>query len=123
MKRILIMGLLISMMNVACARDIQPKTPQQRAAHRTQVLKKELNLNADQATKVESIMLLQATRMDSLKTTVRASRKANQQVRKSIKQATDQKMNSILTPEQQARYANWKQQKQEKRKAAKQAAS
>lgn len=120
-NRIICLLALISVMNVACARSIQPKTPQQRAAHKTRVLTRELNLTSTQAVQVKSIMLLQATRIDSLKSEFKNNKRANRMARRQIRQQTSQRMSSILTAEQQASYASWKLHKKEKRNAEKQA--
>ncbi|QJD96037.1 hypothetical protein HH214_09190 [Mucilaginibacter robiniae] len=114
MKRTILMGMLVSTLQIACAQRIQHRTPEQRAAHKTEVLTKKLNLTTAQADKIKSVLLVQATRMDSLKAQMKVHRRSG---RRQITSRTDQQMNSILTPAQKKQYLAWKAAKREKRAA------
>jgi len=119
MKKIFLVCSLISILNVACAQRIQRRSPQQRAAKKTQILEKELHLTAGQDVKVKGIMLSQAIRIDSLRTNRRAAKRANRLVHQNILAQTDQRMYGILNPEQKKAYAVWLKSRRERKLAKK----
>ncbi|RFZ95431.1 hypothetical protein D0C36_07880 [Mucilaginibacter conchicola] len=93
---------------VANAQTKAPKSPDQRAQHRTAALTKKLNLSADQSAKVNAILLKQASQMDSLKANKPADRKANFEAHKAVFANTDAQIKAVLKPDQQTAYANLK---------------
>ncbi len=84
------------------------KTPEQRAKHRTEALTKKLALSADQSKKVDAIFAKSAASMDSLKATKGTDRKATRESRKAIMANTDASLKTVLTADQQAKYADLK---------------
>jgi len=113
MKRMVMLCALISVMNMACARQLQQRTPQQRAARKTTILTKKLRLTANQVVKVKSIMLAQAVRIDSLRSH-RLAGKRNHLVHKRILEQTDKGMYAVLNPDQQKAYVSWKTSRKER---------
>ncbi|WP_461449520.1 hypothetical protein [Mucilaginibacter sp.] len=120
MKQMFLMCALISILNIACANQKIPKTPEQRAAKKTEVLAKKLNLSANQAIKVRRIMLSQAIRIDSLKNNRQPTRRANRLAHRNILAQTDERMYTVLNPEQKKDYTNWVEKRRERRQAKKQ---
>lgn len=84
------------------------KSPEQRAKHRSEMLTKKLALSADQSAKVNAVFVKSAASMDSLKATKNTDRKATHEGRKAIMAGTDAKLKTILTANQQTKYANLK---------------
>ncbi|RVT97280.1 hypothetical protein EOD41_19135 [Mucilaginibacter limnophilus] len=85
------------------------KTPQQRAEMLTGKLKEKLNLSADQTTKVNSILLARASKVDSIRTAnSSADKKQNRGAFKGIFKDTDAQLNAVLNADQQKAYADWK---------------
>lgn len=120
MKKLILIVTLVSVINVFTnAQQVQQKTPQQRAANMAKVLEKKLNLTPDQATKVNTIMLIQSTRLDSLKSNPQVDKKSNRLSRRSILEQTDNNLNDILNTDQKKSYANWKELRKEKQLAKK----
>lgn len=84
------------------------KTPEQKAQRMTEVLNKKLALSADQAAKVNAIFAKRAVSMDSLRANKTADRKANMQARQAIMANTDANLKTVLTADQQTKYAGLK---------------
>jgi Spy/CpxP family protein refolding chaperone len=84
------------------------KTPEQKAQHMTAALNKKLALSADQSAKVNAIFAKSAVSMDSLKANKSADRKANMQARKAIMANNDASLKTVLTADQQTKYAGIK---------------
>jgi len=119
MKKMFLVCTLISILNIACASQKRQKTPEQRAAKKTEVFEKKLNLSASQAVKVRSIMLSQAIRIDSLRNNRQAVKKAYHRAHHNILEQTDERMYSILNPQQKKAYADWVKQRKERKLAKK----
>lgn len=73
------------------------KTPAEKAANRTAKMKKELELTADQTSKVEAINLKHAEEMDALHAEIK---KLKEEAR-ALREAHKTELNTVLTPEQQ----------------------
>ena len=112
MKKLIILCGFISIMNVACAQQMQ-KTPNQRAEHKTLLLQKQLSLNKEQARKVKVIMLEQAVRIDSLKANRQAEKRNRRLTKRQIIAQTDGRMEKILSADQEATYLKWKELKRQ----------
>ncbi|MBL4678329.1 MAG: hypothetical protein JKY70_19325 [Mucilaginibacter sp.] len=109
MKKIFLMLAFVAGVSVAAnAQTKAPKSPDERAQHRTAALTKKLNLSADQSAKVNAILLKQASRVDSLKANKPTDRKVNFEAHKAIFATTDAQINAVLKPDQQTAYANLK---------------
>jgi Spy/CpxP family protein refolding chaperone len=111
MKKILLMITLVagSFVFAQAQSNHAHKTPEQRAKHKTEMLQSKLALSTDQSAKVNAILLNQARQMDSLKVNrPDSAHKINKQAFKTVKSATDAKLNTVLTAEQQAKYAQLK---------------
>jgi Spy/CpxP family protein refolding chaperone len=93
----------------------QAASPTLRAAHQLTVLQKKLNLTQDQVIKLRMVLLNFNISLDSLRTNPSTDKKANNQARRAITQDTDGKIYALLTTDQQAAYAKWKQEQQLKR--------
>ena len=81
------------------------RTPEQKAKHMTEALNKKLALSADQSEKVNGIFVKSAVSMDSLKAHKSADRKANMQARKAIMANTNASLKTVLTADQQTKFA------------------
>lgn len=97
--------------------QIMQKSPEQRAAHQTKVLRKNLNLNADQVSQINAAYLSQATRLDSLKNHLSADQKTNQLTRKTIMLNTKRQVLSVLDTTQQRQYLQMEEIRKQKQKA------
>lgn len=114
MKRLtLVIAFITSLSVLANAQQKTDKTPAQKAAHKTENLQKSLKLTATQTKQVNALFLTEATRIDSLKAN-KAGKKANKEKHKAIEAQTDQKLNTILTANQQKALATLKEAKKEK---------
>jgi hypothetical protein len=102
----------------ASAQKKVEKTPAQKAANKTEHLQKNLKLNADQAKKVNAVLLTQLTSIDSLKK-LKQDKKTSHLADQKIKQRATASLNKIFTPEQQKAYAKLKADKKAKKDAAK----
>ncbi|RYY33527.1 MAG: hypothetical protein EOP46_16165 [Sphingobacteriaceae bacterium] len=110
-KLILNVALLIGLASVASAQTtaVRPhKTPQQRAELMSKKLTGKLNLTADQSAKVNTILLAQATSMDSLKAVKVTDKGQKRTAVKSIMQNTNNRLSAVLTADQQKAYAGLK---------------
>jgi hypothetical protein len=110
----------------AFARNHKHRSPEKKAEMMTKRLDEKLNLSQDQESKVKSILLTQATKVDSLKATLKAGnikgdRKQNRAAFKGIRQNTDQQLSAVLNADQQKAYTEWKAAKKEKIKSRKEA--
>ena len=115
MKRMLkqsgIAALLICMFTFARAQEGQMPSPEARASKMTEWMKTNLNLTADQVSKVQDLNLKYAVKMDSLKNGSQGQDKQNiYDEMKSEGEAKDAEMKSILTADQ---YKNYQEKKQE----------
>lgn len=81
------------------------RTPEQKAKFMTEALNKKLALSADQSAKVNGIFVKSAVSMDSLKAHKSADRKANMQARKAIRANTNASLKTVLTADQQTKFA------------------
>ncbi|MFD0763803.1 hypothetical protein ACFQZI_02985 [Mucilaginibacter lutimaris] len=110
MKKILLMITFLAGTAVFAQAQTQrvAKSPEQRAKHRTDMLSKKLALSADQSKKAEAIFAKSAASMDSLKAAKGADRKATRESRKAIMVTTDANLKTILTADQQSKYADLK---------------
>ena len=119
MKKLLMLLALACGLNFAAnAQKKVEKTPAQKAANKTEHLQKNLKLTADQAKKVNVILLAQATSIDSLKK-LKQDKKTSHLADQKIKQRTATGLNKIFTPEQQKAYAKLKADKKARKDAAK----
>lgn len=109
MKKLILMLALATGLSTLSYAQSTHKTPKERAAHHTKTLQKKLNLTAAQTTKVNAILLAQATRVDSLKAVAKTSdKKANHKALKDIKVTTDAQLTAVLNPDQKKTYEDWK---------------
>lgn len=90
-----------------------PLTPEERAAKWTQWMKNELNISAEQETKVHEINLKYAQQTQSVRSQ-EGSRKSKFKEVKSIDDAKDEELKAVLTPEQFEQYQTKKQDMQKK---------
>jgi Spy/CpxP family protein refolding chaperone len=110
MKKILLMITFLAGTVVFAQAQTQKahKTPEQKAQHMTEALNKKLALSADQSAKVNAIFAKSAVSMDSLRTHKSADRKANMQARKAIMANTNASLKTVLTADQQTKFADMK---------------
>jgi len=99
------------------------KTPEQKAAHKLEKMQKQLKLTSGQSTKVKQILLIEDTRIDSLKKTPTHNDKSAYKAKHhAIELTANQQLKTVLTPAQQKLYAEAKAAKKDKnakKKAAK----
>ena len=114
-KLLLIAGLLAGSVMFANA-QILAKSADQRVTHQMKALQKNLNLDAAQAEKINTILLARANKVDSLKANNTGDKKANRQTLKALMQTTEEKLNAVLTADQQKTYAQFKESRKGKMK-------
>lgn len=102
------MVLGLSVLAQAQTKQRQHKTPEQHADRITAMLQKKLTLSAEQSAKVKTIMLAQATQMETLKANKSGDKKANHEAFKAQLQKTDGELAAVFTPEQTKIYADFK---------------
>jgi hypothetical protein len=113
-KALLIAGLLAGSVLFANA-QILDKSPEKRVSHQMKALQKNLNLDANQSEKINSILLARATKVDSLKANS-SDKKANKKALKALAQTSEEKVVAILNADQQKSYAKLKEMRKEKAK-------
>ncbi|MES2374992.1 MAG: hypothetical protein V4553_00345 [Bacteroidota bacterium] len=114
-KLLLIAGLLAGSVMFANA-QILAKSADQRVTHQMKALQKNLNLDATQAEKINTILLARANKVDSLKANNTGDKKANRQTLKALMVSTDEQVNAVLTADQQKTYAQFKESRKGKMK-------
>jgi len=115
MKRlILAAAFMFGVSCIANAQVVEKKSPEQRAAHITKALTKKLSLSQEQAKQVNTILLTQATRMDSLKTHQGTDKKGNQLAAKTIHLDAKKQVVAVLTAEQKEKFGAWEKMRKEK---------
>ena len=115
MKKLLLMLSFVIGINAIANAQMMKKSPEKRAAHMTKALTKKLSLTTDQANQVNSILLVQATKMDSLKANPSMDKKSDNMTRKTIVLSTKKNILAVLNPDQKARFEQWEKAKMEKR--------
>jgi protein CpxP len=110
-KLILIIALCLGMAVFA-----QAQTAKKNPGKMPKALAAKLNLTADQEPKVTAIWQKRAARMDSLNSDSVLTKKAARPKRAEINTSADAQLNTILTPDQQKIYADFKEQQKDKRK-------
>ncbi len=120
MKQLMITAsLLVSLVSAGYSQsrdEKQNKTPEERAQYATNAMEKNLNLTADQKSKVYEINLERAKKMDELKSTAKAGRKERLKAQKKLMEDNDAQMKGVLAPEQQKPYEDFKMHAKEKMK-------
>ena len=79
-------------------------TAEERATKEVEMMKKSLNLNSDQVTKMQAVQ----TQFNKDQEQARTSKKGTQQDMKAKRDAYDSQVKSILTPEQYQKYQDMK---------------
>jgi hypothetical protein len=116
MKKLILILSFIAGFSLMAGAQVAKKSPEQRAAHKTKALQKKLNLSQDQAIKVHTAFLTQATRMDSLKNSPAKDKKSKQLAARSIKLDTKKQVVAVLNDSQKQKFATWEKIKKEKHK-------
>ena len=120
MKKLVLILSLAAGLSVTGYAQQRAKSPEKRASHVTKVLQQKLNLSSDQAFQVHSIMLTQATRIDSLRSNVQSpDGRPNRRAMKTIMATTDENLSYVLSPDQQKAYFSWKAERKDKMRAKK----
>ncbi|MGF7078148.1 hypothetical protein [Mucilaginibacter sp. UYCu711] len=114
-KLLLIAGLLAGSVMFANA-QLLTKSPDKRVTHQMKALQKNLNLDATQAEKINTILLARATKVDSLKANTTDDKKANRQAIKALMQTSEDQVNAVLTADQQKTYVQLKETRKAKMK-------
>ncbi|MFD2146688.1 hypothetical protein [Mucilaginibacter antarcticus] len=113
-KLLLIAGLLTGSALFANA-QLLDKSPEKRVNHQMKALEKNLKLDASQSEKITNILTARAGKVDSLKAN-NADKKANRKALKALAQTSEEKINSVLTADQQKSYAKLKETRKAKAK-------
>ncbi|NNU34656.1 hypothetical protein HK413_12315 [Mucilaginibacter sp. S1162] len=104
-KLLLIAGLLAGSVMFANA-QILTKSPDKRVTHQLKALQKNLNLDAAQAEKINTILLARANKVDSLRANTTDDKKTNRQAIKVLMQTSEEQVNAVLTADQQKHTRN-----------------
>jgi Spy/CpxP family protein refolding chaperone len=115
LKQLGIAALLVCMFTLAKAQEAQMPSAEARASKMTEWMKSNLNLTADQASKVQDLNMKYAVKMDSLKNS-NLDKQNRFDVMKSEGEAKDAEMKSILTADQYKTYQEKKQEMKSKYK-------
>jgi periplasmic protein CpxP/Spy len=104
----------MSLMAQNADHDDDKKTPEEKGKHRTEVMTKELGLNADQQAKVLEINTNFAKSMVSVK---QLQREEDRKMRGDVlKQKRDERLRVVLTPEQYNKMVELRDKKKEDKK-------
>jgi len=95
------------------------KTPEQIATQKADKLKTELGLSDDQRSKIYAILLENTAKIQAIKAKYPNDKKAAKAEIRPLRQAADQSIKSILTPEQITKWEALKKAQKEKHKAEK----
>lgn len=119
-KLLLIISLLFSITTLSFAQKSN-KTPQQKAGNQTQKWTKDLGLSPDQSSKIQPILLQQATQIDAIKAKYpsETDKKVKHNEIKAVHEQTDAALQQIFTPEQYTQYTSIKAQKKAEHKQKK----
>ena len=118
MKRvILVLAVALSTISVF-AQDGKPKkNAEQRATMYVKELTTELNLTADQSSKIKAVQIESLTKLDTLKAKASAGdKKAGKKEAKATTEAANASIKAILTDEQKVKFDAWVEAKKEKMK-------
>ncbi len=118
MKRvILVLAVALSTISVF-AQDGKPKkNAEQRATIYVKELTTELNLTADQSSKIKAVQIESLTKLDTLKAKASAGdKKAGKKEAKATTEAANASIKAILTDEQKVKFDAWVEAKKEKMK-------
>ena len=118
MKRvILVLAVALSTISVF-AQDGKPKkNEEQRATIYVKELTTELNLTADQSSKIKAVQIESLTKLDTLKAKASAGdKKAGKKEAKATTEAANASIKAILTDEQKVKFDAWVEAKKEKMK-------
>ncbi|MEJ7558777.1 MAG: hypothetical protein WKF66_10750 [Pedobacter sp.] len=118
MKKLLIIcALLFSVATFAQAQQgqggRQMGTPEERAKRSVSMLTEKLTLTADQQTKVSAIYLEQSAKMKKLRDSVGDDREAMRAVMMKGNEATETKIEALLTADQKKLFTAWKEERKE----------
>ena len=86
-------------------------TPEERAQRQTEMVSTRLNLTADQKAQVQVIFLAQAKSVDSLRKASAGDMAAMRSSMKSIQQANESKLITVLNDEQKKQYAAYQEER------------
>ena len=100
MKKLLLMLCLVAGITTLSKAQGQRRTPEEQAKN----LQTQLKLTDDQTTKITSIMQMQSTKMDSIRTAANGDRDAMRSGMMTVMQAMTPKIKAVLTPEQATAY-------------------
>ncbi|MBN2165277.1 MAG: hypothetical protein JW717_03275 [Marinilabiliaceae bacterium] len=90
--------------------------PAERAKRQTEELTKELSLNTDQSKKVGEILLESANKMKKVFESNTEDRDARREAMLKIRTEEKEKLNKVLTKEQQTKYIEYLKKREEERK-------
>lgn len=99
-KLILMLCFVAGITSLSKAQGGQRRTPEEQAKG----LQTQLKLSDDQTAKITSIMQMQSTKMDSIRTASNGDRDAMRSGMMSVRQMMTPKIKAILTPEQVTAY-------------------
>ncbi len=100
MKKLLLMLCLVAGITTLSKAQGQRRTPEEQAKN----LQTQLKLTDDQTAKITSIMQMQSTKMDSIRTAANGDRDAMRSGMMTVMQAMTPKIKAVLTPEQATAY-------------------
>lgn len=117
MRTLLITLALVMGVSVAAQDGARGKTPQEKAAHRTERMVRELGLDAAQQEKIASVNLDYATGMEQVESLKNEANRPGR--KKELKAMRDRAYGSILSAEQYARWMDLRKTDKDKKSADK----
>jgi periplasmic protein CpxP/Spy len=118
MKNILfVFALLLSTITVFAQGGAPKKTAEERAASFVKNISTELSLTADQSTKIQAIQLESMKKGDEIRTKgADGDKKAMRAEMKTVTDAADLQIKTVLTEEQKTKFVAWQEKKKEEMK-------
>jgi hypothetical protein len=116
MKKVFLAAFFMLALNVMAHAQLPQKSPDKRAGRLTKELERILNLRADQIPQINTALLTQATRLDSLRNNTSVDKKESRLTAQTILLSTQKQILAVLDDSQKQQFTAWENSKLEQRK-------
>jgi len=117
MKRVFLAAFFVLALNVMGYAQLLQKSPDKRAGYLTKQLQRILNLKPEQIPLVNTALLTQATRIDSLRNNPSVDKKESQLTAQTILLSAQKQILAVLDDNQKQQFTAWEKSKLEQRKS------
>jgi|GEM_PF-1720535 len=116
MKKVFLATFFMLALNALGHAQLLQKSPDKRAGHLTKELQRVLNLRPEQIQQVNTALLSQATRIDSLRNNPSVDKKESRLTAQTILLSTQKQILAVLDDNQKQQFMAWEKSQLEKRK-------